>query len=489
MDVPEFLKRPPEEQTSAPAANKRGEGFRFLRVRPKIDIGAAITSRRARIALFTGIGTLVAFTVVTQINADNAFIMLAVLGVGALLVYDILSRRHWENTLTEQIRTLSHNHDRLVREVARNRGDIMTIKEGLHDTAAAVQDMGRNHTPAHSVEARMIETIITQLGAMGQKPRTQLAPEMTTSTAIQPPQQAIAMIEADPLDDILQLEVAPPPRLPDTQGALEAALGPNFNMFSDTVVLELIRHAVRHDHLDVFAQPVVSLPQRKLRMYEIFARLRANAGTYIPAARYLELAQKESLLPAIDNLLLLRGLQILRDRRDDAAEVPYILNITGATLSDTGFMNDLVAFLAQHRRLAGQLVFELPLEDAESPSKTLDALLDGISRLGCRFSVDQVRKRRIDVARLRARNIRFLKLDAAWLLREAAQNGGAARIIRLKKQLDSSGIDLIVEKIENDRQLTELLDFGIDFGQGFLFGKPDLHAVYHDRERRQAVAG
>lgn len=495
MDVPEFLKRPPEEQASAPAANKRGEGFHFLRVRPKIDIGAAITSRRARIALFTGIGTLVAFTVVTQINADNAFIMLAVLGVGALLVYDILSRRHWENTLTEQMRALSHNHDRLVREVARNRGDIMTIKEGLHDTATAVQDMGRNHTQAHSVEARMIETIITQLGAMGQKPRTQLSPvsiESASALSLQVPATAapIALIaENDPVDDILQLEVAPPPRLPDSQGALEAALGPNFNMFSDTVVLELIRHAVRHDHLDVFAQPVVSLPQRKLRMYEIFARLRANAGTYIPAARYLDLAQKESLLPAIDNLLLLRGLQILRDRRADAAEVPYILNITGATLNDTGFMNDLVTFLAQHRRLAGQLVFELPLEDAESPSKTLDALLDGISRLGCRFSVDQVRKRRIDVARLRARNIRFLKLDAAWLLREAAQNGGPARIIRLKKQLDKSGIDLIVEKIENERQLTELLDFGIDFGQGFLFGKPDLHAVYHDRERRQAVAG
>jgi cyclic-di-GMP phosphodiesterase TipF (flagellum assembly factor) len=101
--------------------------------------------------------------------------------------------------------------------------------------------------------------------------------------------------------------------------------------------------------------------------------------------------------------------------------------------------------------------------------------------------VDQVRKRRVDIAQLRARHVRFLKIDAGWLLREAAQDGGPARIIALKKMMDQSGIDLIVEKIERDGELRELLDYGIDYGQGYLFGKPDLHAVYHARERRQAA--
>lgn len=474
MEFPEFLKR--KIDRTEDAANKRGQGFRFLNVPGRNDINAIIRSRRGRIALLTTSATLAIFIVVTQITRDNAFMMLALLGVGALLVYDIISRRAWENTLTTQLRTLTQNHDRLVREVARTRADVSILKEGLYDTANAVHDIGRHNIPTNSVEARMIETIINQLSLLGQKPRPQIKPGTPDAPAAPAP---------DPMDEILQLEVSPPPRLPATNSELEVALGPNFDRFSDTVILELVRHAVRHDHLDVFAQPIVSLPQRKMRMYEVFARLRANAGAYIPAGRYLQVAERESLVPAIDNLLLLRCLQILRDRRDEPMDVPYILNITTGTLNDTGFMNDLITFLAQNRRLAGRLIFELPLEDVEAASKTLKELLDGLSRLGCRFSVDQVRKRRIDINMLKSHHVRFLKLDAAWLLREAKQDGGPARIIKLKKQMDKSGLDLIAEKVERDAQLRELLDYGIDYAQGYLFGKPDLHAVYHAREKRE----
>lgn len=478
--LPPFIKNFRVKKDRPAAPNRKGEGFHFLHIPSRDDVFSLVRSHRARTGLLIGAATIGLALAAHYGGGENIFLLLAILSVGALVVYDIASRRGWEKTITEQLQALGRNHDRLVREVARNRTDVAAIKEGLYDAASTVRDMGKDHVPSHSAEARMIEAIIAQLSNIGQKPRAAIAPSADKSVP--------AFVEPDPMDAILQLEVAPPPRLPRTPTALEAELAPDFDKFSDTVILELVRHAVRHDHLDIFAQPIVSLPQRKLRMYEVFARLRAHAGSYIPAARYLELAHKEELVPAIDNLLLLRCLQILRDRRNDDNAMPYILNIASATLHDTGFMNDLVTFLAQHRVLASRLIFELPLQDVEDAGKTLIEVLDGLSQLGCRFSVDQVRKRRIDINMLRGRHIRFLKLDAGWLLREAAQDGGPARVHKLKRQMDKSGIDLIVEKIEREPELRELLEYGIDFGQGFFFGKPDLHAAYHSRERRQAVA-
>ena len=62
------------------------------------------------------------------------------------------------------------------------------------------------------------------------------------------------------------------------------------------------------------------------------------------------------------------------------------------------------------------------------------------------------------------------------MLPEADQNEGqsADRIQALKRRLDGAGIDLIVEKIETEQMLVELLDYNIDFGQGYLFGEPRL---------------
>ena len=74
-------------------------------------------------------------------------------------------------------------------------------------------------------------------------------------------------------------------------------------------------------------------------------------------------------------------------------------------------------------------------------------------------------------------------MDAAWLLKEGSVRDGYARLVRFKKQLDAAGIDLIVEKIEKEGTLRELLDYNIDFGQGYLFGKPDLASAYRPSKR------
>ena len=76
----------------------------------------------------------------------------------------------------------------------------------------------------------------------------------------------------------------------------------------------------------------------------------------------------------------------------------------------------------------------------------------------------------LDVAELTRRHFRFVKIDVAGLLARARQD--ATSIASLKRSLDRAGIDLIVEKIEDEADLIEALDFQIDFGQGYLFGGP-----------------
>jgi cyclic-di-GMP phosphodiesterase TipF (flagellum assembly factor) len=197
----------------------------------------------------------------------------------------------------------------------------------------------------------------------------------------------------------------------------------------------------------------------------------------------MDMAQKEHLVPAIDNLLLLRCLQLLRARGDDDTGIPYVLNVSGTTLNDRGFMGDLVNFLSQNRHMAKSLIFELPQDEIDGMDNELVPVLDGLSKLGCRFSMDRVHKRQIDINILKNRHIRFIKMDATWLLREGGTKTGYSRIVRFKKQLDTAGIDLIVEKIEKEQTLRELLDYNIDFGQGYLFGRPDVAAAFDHKKK------
>ena len=84
------------------------------------------------------------------------------------------------------------------------------------------------------------------------------------------------------------------------------------NGLSDPSMLETIRASLEENRVDLYLQPIVSLPQRKLRFYEALSRLRAEDGTVIMPAQYIKVAAPAGLMSVVDNLLLFRCVQIVR---------------------------------------------------------------------------------------------------------------------------------------------------------------------------------
>jgi cyclic-di-GMP phosphodiesterase TipF (flagellum assembly factor) len=454
----DFLRHSAKRKKKSHAQN--GQGFRLFKPETvKKDKGERTGVLVAGLCA-AGFGV----ALMLKISVGMTIILSAVLGLFGLILHDMAGRRKWEETLSSSVQTLSRNHDRLVREVARNRDDIHVLKDGLAETAVALEAQGKKiSAKTETIEAQMVKTIAEQLGNLGTKKKPSAANIHT------PP----------PANDILELQVSPPPPKAPPQSRFDEAVAPTSvqKQPSEAITRELIRQAIDTNAVDLYLQPIVRLPQRKAAMVEAFARLRLNPSLTLQAVDYMAQARKEMAVPAIDNLLLHRCFSFLRARQDGGG-ASFMMNISGAALGDSGFMNDLVAWIARNRSLAPRLVLEMTQHDLITLNNHLVPVLDGLSMLGCRFSMDNVRQRQIDVGFLKSRHIRFLKMDAQWLLKEGQAPGGYSRIIRLKRQLDAAGIDLIVEKIEREQTLKEILDYGIDYGQGYLFGKPDRAAAF-----------
>ncbi len=241
---------------------------------------------------------------------------------------------------------------------------------------------------------------------------------------------------------------------------------------NDHTVLSAVREAIRADRIEIFLQPIVSLPQRKPRFYEMFSRIRLDQGGYLLPERYINIPAGQELVQALDNLQLIRCIQMLRDTERRNSPLRFFCNIASNTLRDTNFMTELVQFLGQNAALAPKLIFELAQADLQQLPPDMLPVLDGLGRLGCRFSMDQVYDLNLPITALIARKIKTVKVDSDLLLEHLRQPSGEMRLRELKVLLDRNGIDLIGSKIESEQQLRELLDLSIDFGQGYLFGEP-----------------
>ncbi|MDZ5646627.1 EAL domain-containing protein [Nitrospirillum sp. BR 11828] len=304
-------------------------------------------------------------------------------------------------------------------------------------------------------DARMLRTLADQMPAGGAVPPQ--APAPTPPPAPAAPRVPLA------------------PTLGSAYGPLTGPLpGQEPEAEDDSAVMNGIREALRSDRVDIFLQPIVSLPQRKHRFYEVFSRIRLEDGSYLTPDRYLGVAARHKLMAPIDNLLLFRCVQLLRETEKRHQNVGFFCNISAATLNDGTFMQEFVQFMGQHPNLVQKIIFELSQADLMQGDVFATGFLDGLRSLGFRFSMDQVDRFDVDWDQLAAHEIRFVKLDAARLLDPDGRFANPDKVTLLKRQLDRNNIDLIVEKIETDQQLLDLLDLFIDFGQGYLFGEPRM---------------
>jgi cyclic-di-GMP phosphodiesterase TipF (flagellum assembly factor) len=236
-------------------------------------------------------------------------------------------------------------------------------------------------------------------------------------------------------------------------------------------IAAFIRAALDAGRLDLHLQPILTLPQRKVRYYEALARLRSEDGDVVPAADFIAHAASAGLVPKIDNMMLFRCVQVLRRLLIKDREMGLFCNISAATLADPEIFPQFFQFMEANRAIAPSLMLEFTQESMRGLGPIEQEALSALGERGFRFSIDQVSDLRMEPRELSDRSVRFVKVQASVLLNRA-QAPADIHSADLSDLLGRFGISLIADRIETEAVVVDLLDYDVRFGQGHLFSPP-----------------
>ena len=68
---------------------------------------------------------------------------------------------------------------------------------------------------------------------------------------------------------------------------------------NQTQMLTTLRNAIDENRIDIFLQPMVTLPQRKVRFYEAVTRVRDEREQLIAAEEFISIAEASGLIGRI----------------------------------------------------------------------------------------------------------------------------------------------------------------------------------------------
>jgi cyclic-di-GMP phosphodiesterase TipF (flagellum assembly factor) len=379
---------------------------------------------------------------------DNAaWLVAAIILLSGLLAHEAVARRQNDTKWLHRLLVLRRAYDGAHDELERTRDEVRRVYEAMESVGRDAAEGGRELQEVAS-EVRVLHALVEELYSTGGGRPDHTLPPL--------PKDAVTKEAIDDQEVFGSPTTMAPVRL------------------SENDMLDIMRDALRQNRVDLYLQPIVSLPQRKHRYFECFSAVRNAQGAVITPDRYIEIAKKSGLIKAIDNMLLFRCIQLVKKIQRHDYATSFFCNVSPTTRADREFFQEFREFLERNEEMAPNIVFEFSQADIAAHPEEVIEDVQRLSDVGYRFCMDQIVDLDFDAEALAELGFHFVKVEANNLLPEGSSNEDvlSERVIGLKRRLDSAGIDLIVEKIETEQMLLELLDYNIDFGQGYLFGEP-----------------
>ena len=258
----------------------------------------------------------------------------------------------------------------------------------------------------------------------------------------------------------------------------------------NAVMVGQLRAALRADRLRLYAQRIAPLRDPQLPGgYEILLRLLDPDGGIVLPSTLIQAAQRYQLLPTVDRWVMRRALQVLSPYRSmlKSRGLTLSINLSGQSIGDEEFFRQLAESLRAAGLPPGSVTFEITEQAAVSNLARAEEFIRRLTAWKCCFALDDFGTGSNSLTYLKALPITRLKIDGSFvrdILTNSRSQATVRGIIELARGLS---LDTVAEYVENEAIAERMRELGVDYGQGYVFGKPQpLEMVLEELAREES---
>ena len=229
-----------------------------------------------------------------------------------------------------------------------------------------------------------------------------------------------------------------------------------------------IAEALTQDRFELRFQPIVAVATGRIAHYEALLRMRDAQGEMVYPDRFVPVAEKTGQIQAIDHWVLSHVLGIMNAR----PELHLSVNLSANAMDDPLLLPDIEQLLKRFGVEPLRLTFEITETAAINSILRATRLMRGIQRLGCRFALDDFGSGYASYAYLRQLPVDDVKVDGAFIRNLSRSREDRIFVKAITDIAHGMGKRVIAEFVEDGDILRVLQELGVDFAQGYHFGKP-----------------
>jgi EAL domain-containing protein (putative c-di-GMP-specific phosphodiesterase class I)/GGDEF domain-containing protein len=224
--------------------------------------------------------------------------------------------------------------------------------------------------------------------------------------------------------------------------------------------------AVSQRRFTLAYQPVVDLTTGLAHHHEALVRFEDGGSPFA----LIRMAEEFDLIEELDHAIAEQAVKRLAG--DRTGTLKLAVNVSGRTIVNESFVGHIDGLLTKHAAARGRLIFEITESSAIDDLPRADRHIQGLRGLGSLICLDDFGAGASSFAYLQELSLDIVKIDGRYV-RELAGNGrDGAMVRRLVELCRDLKIRTVAEMVETAEVEEVVRKAGVDFAQGWLFGRP-----------------
>jgi diguanylate cyclase (GGDEF)-like protein len=227
--------------------------------------------------------------------------------------------------------------------------------------------------------------------------------------------------------------------------------------------------ALNENRLILSYQPIVGAKSRLPEHYECLLRMTRTDGSLAVAGEFIPAAESLGLVRLVD----WRALEMTPAQLRAHPTVKLSLNVSGTTANDQSWLNAFVDCIRENHELASRLTVELTETAALQAFEDNARFVSRLRELGCRVAIDDFGAGYTSFRNLHMLRFDMVKIDGSYVKNLSHSPDNQVFVRTLVDLAKNFHLETVAEWVDSEEDACLLAEYGVDYFQGFHFGRPD----------------
>ena len=232
---------------------------------------------------------------------------------------------------------------------------------------------------------------------------------------------------------------------------------------------KMVKQAIDSYNIVSYFQPIVNNRTKKIEKYESLVRLIDKEQNIIAPNRFLDTAKEGKYYSQITSMVLVNSFEALYH-----TDMNISINFSSLDIERSSTQTKFFELLKKHREHASRIILELLEDERIENIENMKKFIDKVKRFGVQIAIDDFGTGYSNFQRVLEYKPDILKIDGSLIEHIIDDDFSRHMVETIVAFSKKQNIKTVAEFVKSEEIFKVVCQLGVDFSQGYYFGKPDI---------------